>query len=121
MPINSQWKSEAEFQSACFKWFDKTYPELRGRLIGIFNNPKNASQLISMGLRPGIADMLFFPDDGSVVWIELKIGYNKQSDNQISFEHRVTSFGHKYFVVSESLDIFQNLIKTYIYGRSTRR
>jgi hypothetical protein len=121
----STWKSEAQFQASCVAWFDKEYPSQRGRLIGIFNNPKNASQLISMGLRPGISDLLYFPPQPKevhvslmplllkVVWIELKIGYNKQSESQTKWEALSKSFGHQYHVVTEYLSSFQSLINLY--------
>lgn len=129
--MQSQWKSEAQFQAECVKWFDKEFPTQRGRLIGIYNNPKNSSQLISMGMRPGISDLLYFPldvtyiryfKDGSSIqdtmirppaWIELKVLGRKQNDNQIRFQSWAEGVGHKYHVVTEYLHYFQNLIKSY--------
>lgn len=118
----SIWKSEAQFQAACVKWFDRTFPEQRGRLIGIYNNPPNAivgAMLLSMGVKPGISDLVYFPvftpvvPMPSVVWIELKTLGKKQNDNQIKFEATVKGFGHEYHVVTEEEIIFQNLINSY--------
>lgn len=135
MANKSIWKSEAQFQAACVKKFDQSYPEQRGRLIGIYNNPPNAvvaAMLISMGLRPGISDLLYFPETKyipyavtldekvmvhkiiRVAWIELKILGGKQKPNQERFEETVKGFGHDYFVVEESLDLFINTINLYL-------
>lgn len=125
----SQWKSEAHFQAACYDWYMKNMPQDEwGRLIGIYNNPPNISQLISMGLRPGISDFLYYPTyptgcPGIIrigerrynmiiapIWIELKIKGKKQNENQLKFQPMVEGWGHSYYLVTEDLTIFINLI-----------
>jgi hypothetical protein len=127
--MKSNWKSEAEFQAACYRWYMREVEEEEwGRLIGIYNNPMNISQLISMGLRPGISDFLYYPEgilevDNMVwvrpsVWIELKIEGKKQNPNQLKFEPMVKRFGHQYYLVTEDIEIFKSLIlKLRSYGK----
>lgn len=118
MPQQSQWKSEAEFQAACVKWFDREMAHHRGRLIAIYNNPPNISQLISMGLRPGASDLFYRLPNKLVVWIELKLIGRTQNLNQIIFEQMVTAWGDPYHLVTEHLDAFINVIKIYNdYGK----
>lgn len=127
----SQWKSEAEYQAACYRWYQSyVHEDEWGRLIGIYNNPPNIAQLISMGLRPGISDFLYFAplqkfshkidnetfikyERGETVWIELKILGRKQNDAQITWERRVHSFGHRYHLCVEELSAFQDIIHHY--------
>lgn len=111
------WKSEAEYQTHCFKWFDKNMQHQRGQLMLFYNNPPNAivgSKLISMGLRRGASDFLYLISR-EIHFIELKIGYKIQSDDQIGFEKMVTSLGWKYHLCRSKLygDIhpFVNLVK----------
>src|SRR5688572_8416314 len=99
----NEWKSEAEYQAECFKLFDKEFPSLRGRLILIYNNPPNAivgAMLKSMGLRKGTSDHLFFISFKRIAFIEYKIGYKKQSEEQEAFEILVKNFGFEYYLLN---------------------
>lgn len=114
---SSYWKSEAQFQSYCYKWYDREYPQLRGRLFMIYNNPPNAivgGMLVSMGLRKGVSDLLFLPIPRTIVWIELKIGNKPQTDDQKEFEKLVSDMGWKYYLVREEIEKFKQLIDNII-------
>jgi hypothetical protein len=119
----SKWKSEAEFQSTCFKWYDKEVcnikPHLRGRLMLLYNNPPNkiiGPMLVSMGLRKGAADHLFLYSPGKIAFIEFKIGYKTQSEEQVEFEKMVVSLGWEYYLVREEIEVFKALIKRLTYN-----
>lgn len=113
-----EWQSEAEFQACCNKWFCSSYPDQIGQLFMVYNNPPNAiigSKLITMGMHRGASDFIYIPSRRQVHWIELKIGYNTQSDNQIRFEQMVRRLGFDYHLIKskwyEDLTTFTNLIK----------
>jgi hypothetical protein len=112
----SRWKSEAQFQAYCTREFDRVYPELRGRLILQYNNPPNkvmAGILVSMGMRRGVADQVFYSAENIVVWLEYKLKGKKQSEYQKAFELMVKSWGHHYYVIEEEPEIFFNIINLY--------
>lgn len=107
------WKSEAEYQAACFKRFDRDYPSLRGRLIMIYNNPPNAimgALLKSMGLRKGASDHAFFYSYSKIAFIEYKIDYRKQTPEQEEFQAMVESLGFEYYVLNGDVEDFIDLI-----------
>lgn len=116
MELNRKYKSEAELQMICTRWYNNSYLKDRKRLILIYNNPPNARMgaiLKSMGLKAGVADQLYF---GRVpVWIEFKIDWNDQSDAQQEFQFMVEFYGMIYVVIRNEIE-FQNVIKTYEYG-----
>lgn len=119
LPLEDRdWKSEAEYQAACVKYFESTYPDKIGQLMLLYNNPPNSiigAKLISMGLKRGAADLLYFYEYKHLALIELKIGANKQTPQQHTFEDMVTSYGFNYFLLRSQrygqLDAFINLIK----------
>ncbi len=43
--------------------------------------------LKAMGLRPGVADLVFIPPGFKTCFMELKIHPNKQTENQVQFEN----------------------------------
>lgn len=107
------WKSEAEFQATCTKWFDKTFPDKRGQLMLLYQNPPNAiigAKLISMGLRHGSSDHLYAYDYKCIAWIEYKIGYNTQSDAQEEFQKLVERLGFEYYLIKNDIEDFKGLI-----------
>jgi hypothetical protein len=129
MKASSQWKSEAQYQAACVKEYYRIKPQAEwDRLIGIYNNPPNAivgSLLLSLGIKRGISDLLYFPGDvydadlGATIprhpaWIELKILGGKQSPSQLEFQKRVEGWGHDYHLCIESLELFNHLINLYL-------
>ncbi len=58
----------------------------------------------------GMADVLAFTKGGSVIWIECKGTYGKQSEHQKSFQKEVESFGHIY-VLSRGLNDIKDLFE----------
>jgi elongation factor P hydroxylase len=71
-------------------------------------------QLISMGLRAGVADLVIVLPAGRILFVEVKAPDGKQSDKQIKFQDRVESLGHKYVIVrsiDELIKIFSGVEK----------
>ncbi len=62
-------------------------------------------QQISIGMRAGVADLIVVLPDGKVLFLEVKTPTGKQSDNQIKFQNRVESLGHRYVIVRSVDDV----------------
>lgn len=57
-----------------------------------------ATAMKAEGLTAGIADICIMFLGGKAAWLELKIGNEKQSDEQIAFEYVCETLGHPYAV-----------------------
>jgi hypothetical protein len=82
----------------------------------IHNTPRNAidgNRLRAMGMVKGVADMCYLTDQGRPVFIELKVGSNTQSPEQIQFEQVCSSIGVRYELV-KTFDEFCNLLKSFM-------
>ena len=88
-------------QVAVFEWSAyqrKKYPEL-DLLIAIPNGGKRhigtAMKLKAEGVKPGVPDILLpvSRHGFNALWIELKVGKNKPSPNQLYMMHRLTDEG----------------------------
>lgn len=62
-------------------------------------------QLIGMGLRPGVSDLVVVMP-GRVVFLEVKAADGEQSKAQKQFEAKVTALGFEYRVVRSVEDCF---------------
>lgn len=103
--------TEGYLQSNCFRWHESAYPEKRGNLFMVYNNPKNkahAAVLLGMGLKAGVSDFILLLK-GTAVFIEMKLPKKKQSQEQKEFESRVISLGFRYFVI-DTQPAFEELI-----------
>ncbi len=66
-------------------------------------NPIRQGQLIAMGLRPGVSDLVLMFPEGRTVFVEVKNETGTQSPAQIAFENRCHELGFEY-VVTRSVD-----------------
>ena len=88
-------------------WFNHEFPELADDFHHFANERKcpvsEGRKLKRMGVKKGVADFfLAFPVDGSHgLWLELKVGKNKPSKEQMDFLARKTLRGYKAFCVWE--------------------
>lgn len=111
---------EHEIQAACVKWFDLTYPLYRSRLFAIPNGGARsittAVRLKAEGVRAGVWDLFLAVPDFSYelggLFIEMKAGKNKLTDEQQFFQHDLR--GLYAFEVCYSLDEFINVIQKYM-------
>lgn len=76
-------------------------------------NAIRTGQLISMGMWPGVADLVVWIAPGKVAYLEVKNEKGRQSDTQIKFEERCRLFGFPYAVVKsvEEVDAFLEGLK----------
>jgi hypothetical protein len=110
--------TEDTLQRQCVTWFRWANPQLALRLWhspnGGSRNVIEAAKLKSMGVVPGVCDLLLtVPRNGySGCFIELKVGNNSLSEKQEAFikAHEQDYSCH----VVYSLEQFQNVIKSYL-------
>ena len=62
-------------------------------------NPIRQGQLIAMGLRPGVADMVILLPGGRTAFMEIKNDTGKQRPAQRQFQELCASFGFPYRIV----------------------
>lgn len=110
--------SEDALQAQCISWFRFQYPKLYWRLVAIPNGGKRnvieAVKLKRTGTLSGCWDLfLSVPYKGySGLFIEMKVGKNVLTDNQISFmEANEEDYR---FNVCYSLEQFQNVVREYL-------
>jgi hypothetical protein len=106
--------TESRLQSEVYTWFHNTYPEQRGQLFMIYNNPKNAAHgaiLKAMGMVAGCSDLIYLAPTGKVYFLECKLPEGVQSKDQKKFENMVSGIGHTYRIF-RSVEQFQEIIKT---------
>ncbi|MGV4404947.1 VRR-NUC domain-containing protein [Ornithobacterium rhinotracheale] len=112
-------KLESNLQSTCVRWFRYAYPRLRLSLFAVPNggsrNVREASRLKKEGVVAGVADLILLTpnDEFGALCIEMKVGKNKQTENQILFQKEAERNGNKYIVV-RSFDEFQDVINDYL-------
>jgi hypothetical protein len=108
---------ESKLQIACVEWFNLQFPKLV--LFAIPNggrrDAREAKIMKAEGVRAGVADLfLMFRAGGYAgLFIEMKYGDGRQSENQKWFEWAATNAGYKY-VVCRSLEGFIRIIKDYL-------
>lgn len=103
--------SEGQMQSHCVKWFHNTHHAERRMLHANDNNSFNGiegARKRAMGVIRGVSDLELILD-GSVVFIELKLPGETQSDEQIDFMNKVRARGHAYVLIYSFLE-FINFI-----------
>ena len=90
---------EAKLQAEIVQYLQK-----RGIYFFAVSNEANGRnkiqqmQMIAMGLRPGVSDMVWILP-GKVVFVEVKTEDGKQSEAQKRFEAKVNELGFDYFLV----------------------
>lgn len=109
-------KSEDRLQQEIYLWFHNDYPQYRGLLFHVPNgglrSGREAKKLKSMGVVPGVADLLLM-FRGATYCIELKTLTGTQSPNQKKWQALVESHGFDYYIV-RTLSEAQKLIEIII-------
>ena len=100
---------EARIQADIVKFL---VPYRRQGLLDFFSvpneaaaNPVRQGQLIAMGLRPGVSDLVVMLPEGRVVFLEVKNETGKQSEAQKSFEKTCQRLGFEYHLVRSVEDV----------------
>ncbi len=103
-------------------WFKHYFPELDGDFHHFANERRCSQQegrmLKRMGVKKGVADFfLALPQNGkSGLWIELKVGSNKPSKEQLEFLDRKSQRGYEAVWVrgtNAARDAIRNYLKDY--------
>jgi hypothetical protein len=103
-----------KLQARCFQWFWNTYPNERYRMWMNYNNPHNAREgatLKAMGLVAGVADLAWITPSGRFIGIEFKVGADKQSEAQKSYQKAIESAGGIYVVVTSFEEFLTTIYK----------
>ena len=108
---------ESELQKQCVKWFRIKYPDyiLFSIPNGGSRNAIEAKRLKAEGVLAGVADLQLLFGNGSynALFIEMKVGKNKQSANQIAFQEYCDNNNYKY-IVCYSFEEFENIVTDYL-------
>lgn len=110
-------RSEDDFQKSCVKWLKLQHP---GLLVhhspnGGKRNAREAAKFKAMGTRAGCPDLQIYRRNGSYAGlaIEIKVGDNKPTDNQISFMRELTAQGW-FCIVINHMDLFIKTVNGYM-------
>ena len=88
--------------------------ELRGDVVmfhvpnGEWRDKRSAAKLKAMGLRPGVADLVFDAGGSNILYLELKVPGGRLSEVQRQFKAHAEAIGRHYAVahsVNEALSI----------------
>jgi hypothetical protein len=84
--------------------------------LGIFcmrlNSGKVKVRGAWMNLAPvGTADIVAYPEKSLPVWLEIKQVKGEQRDAQVTFQEKVTSLGHSYYVIKSVDEVMELLPK----------
>jgi hypothetical protein len=107
-------------------WFNYQYPDLADDLHHFANERHCSIQqgklLKRMGVKKGVADFFLALPQGrySGLWVELKVGKNKPTKEQIAFAARKTARGYHCAIVW-GFEAACEIIKTYLIGYKTNR
>lgn len=108
-------------QQECYMYFHNTYPELRYTLWHTpneFKRPKSMTvkehvmelaRRKAIGVVAGVTDLCWY-HNGTLFIFDIKIGYDKLSEEQIKFIKAIESHGGKFFEIN-SLDQFKYIIQ----------
>lgn len=75
--------SESKLQSEFVIWYKNTYPQERKRLFAVFNEGKNVTMKLGVGLTPGVCDLLYVRHGCVLNGFELKIAGSYHSVKHI--------------------------------------
>ena len=112
-------QSEHDLQSNCIEWFRMQYPKLSLNLFAVPNarkcDYKTANYLKKEGVTSGVADCFLAVPSGEFhgVFIEFKVGNNKQSSAQLDFELAMRNINYGYWLVYD-FDKFVKSINIYL-------
>ena len=100
MPKRKITLSETQLQQHCVKLLNAYgRPDIEWHHVpnGEQRNKKTAQRLKSLGVQPGVADLMFLID-GKAVALELKTEIGTQSKSQADFQERFERAGGRYCV-----------------------
>lgn len=112
--------TETDLQKSVIQWLDLVKPDAYW-----FHVPNESKSHVShrrklkeMGVKAGVADLVFIMRDGKVGFIELKMPKSYTSDNQKMFASRMEFFGVPY-EIARSIEDVERILKQ--WGALARR
>lgn len=110
---------ETSIQFACAKY-------LRENKIMFFHVPnesdrsaRNAARLVAMGMTSGVPDLCIMLKNGTMVFVELKVPPNKESDKQKRWREQATQKGFEcHVLVAQSEDEAVEALSKILAGRT---
>jgi hypothetical protein len=107
-------QNEHKLQVAICKYLDLCGYEFFAIPNGGLRNIKVAAKLKQEGVKAGVADLFVALSNGKYhgLFIEVKVGKNRQQPNQKIFEQKVLENGYQYKVV-RSIDEMISVIREY--------
>jgi len=102
---------EDNLQQSVVKYFRLMFPACTIFAVpnGGNRNAREGARLKKQGVLAGVSDLvLVFPN--RIIFVELKIGKNKQQATQKQFQSNVQMMGHEYYLIY-SIDEFIKLSK----------
>lgn len=115
-------KNEHHLQCVIVKWLDLMNYDFFAIPNGGLRNIRVATQLKAEGVKSGVADLFICKPNANYhgLFVELKIGTNKQQPSQVAFEQVVKKHGYQYVVV-KSLDQMIEVLKQYESEKANAR
>ena len=103
---------ESQLQQMCVRYFRYVYPQyvIYATPNGGSRNPVEAKRLKAEGVLAGVADLTVLLPNGRIIYIEMKVKGNRQTDNQKAFQQKAEALGYKYYVCY-SFDEFKAIIE----------
>jgi hypothetical protein len=120
--------SEDRLQENCVHWFDLQYARFIYLMFHIANggkrDAKEAMKFKRMGVRRGVADLFLSIPNSEYhgLYLELKVGDNTQTENQIMFMRWAQSMKYNYIVIrtiEQFIDAIQEHMKKTAWFKPT--
>lgn len=115
--------NENKIQHEVVKWFSQKYPQYRGLLFEVNNNPANVKHALkrrAMGMISGVSDLIFIiPRTGKVAGIEVKAPQSVHSkqhiENQMEWGRGVVG-NRGFYLMQSDVNSIMNFIECLIIG-----
>lgn len=104
--------TEEQLQAQCIEWFQHNIPIHKKRLYAVPNGGDRPRRYINgkwvsiegnkmkaTGTTPGVFDMELLLSLGKTLRLELKVGANELSPEQIEFAKLLTELGHEWVLI----------------------
>ncbi len=109
--------TEEQLQDMCYEWFHNSYPSERQMLFHVNNNSETrgmGAKKRQLGVSKGVWDFIALTDVGTV-FIEMKVGKNDLTPEQVSFKEKTVKKGFMYHFICRTKQEFKDII-TMLYG-----
>lgn len=111
---------EHRMQCSCVRWFNYSFPKLRGKLFAVANGGKRdaitGKQLKDEGVVAGVSDLILLVKNKRYcgLLIEMKTPTGRQSTSQKQWQELITNTDDYKYIIVRSFDEFMNEINDYL-------